>query len=661
MQLLTLDKSQTTKLFWVVAGVLVAVMLYTAKQDDPGVVAAALLLAIVASYPLNFWLLGLSRGLPIWPVFALVNGTFAALPMVQDPETLDAYSSGEIIMGGVTLIGFIAIGTAVWLGVTNRKAKAPESVLMVSREHADRYLFAFIAAGLFFQLNFLFWWVSFPGNTMQIMRGITMALNTLGIFVLSFYAGRNMLSRPKEVLLLIMGSGTALAAAATLIMANAIVPVAMMLLGYALGSGKVPWKGMIAVFVLAALLHPGKFAMRNLYWGGERPPLTLLGMPQYFGDWLGYGLEEVGLVQSDNRDPTKPEASSLFERAGNIHMLLLVQRKSPNEVPFLNGITYEPIPRLLIPRIIDDDKGISHAGNILLTVNYGVQSIEQTQTTSIYWGLVPEAYANYGYFGVAGLAVVLGLFYGFITNLTVGVPMTSLRFVLGLLIMAAATKADTMGVFVTSQFQGIVGVSMAALVLMKRQRNPFAASAANGGLLAYGTTGRWDEASVGRGLRDDRTNGLRDQGTKGLKDEETAEAKRRQVADATNGLKDGASVGRGLLDSRSGAETGHVGTNRYRTNGLRDGASVGRGLKDQETKRQPEVGGLRPETGDRLQGNQLIKDEEKAVRFAADGSTARMMPGKAPGRVAPWMPNWMKRQIAAEQRAAAEQGAERKG
>jgi hypothetical protein len=266
-----------------------------------------------------------------------------------------------------------------------------------------------------------------------------------------------------------------LAGAATLIMAGAMIPIAMLLLGYALGSGKVPWRGLIVVFVVAAVLHPGKYAMRTIYWSPGSPPITLFGMPQYFADWFSYGFQEVGLTKSDGRDIEKPEASTIFERAGNVHMLLLVQKKSPDEVPFLNGLTYAPIPRLLIPRIIDDQKGISHAGNVLLTVNYGVQTIEQTAHTSIAWGLVPEAYANFGYLGVAGLAVALGLFYGYVTNLSVGVPMTSLRFVLGLLILGAATRADTMGVFVTSQFQGVIGVSLAALFLMRRQANPFAA------------------------------------------------------------------------------------------------------------------------------------------------------------------------------------------
>ena len=193
--------------------------------------------------------------------------------------------------------------------------------------------------------------------------------------------------------------------------------------------------------------------------------------------------------------------SSVFERSGNLHMLLLVQKKTPDEVPYFNGATYAPIPRLLIPRFLDDEKGISHAGNVMLTVNYGLQTLEQTRSTSIGWGLLPEAYANFGYLGIAGLAIVLAIFYGFITNLTVGVPMTSLRFVLGLLIMAAATRADTMGVFVTTQFQGVVGVSLAALVLMRRRGNPFAAGGGEG--IRHTGNGRWRHKG-GKRLKDGR-------------------------------------------------------------------------------------------------------------------------------------------------------------
>ena len=40
MQLVSLEKSRSTRLFYLVAGLLAAVLVLTAKQDDPGVVAA---------------------------------------------------------------------------------------------------------------------------------------------------------------------------------------------------------------------------------------------------------------------------------------------------------------------------------------------------------------------------------------------------------------------------------------------------------------------------------------------------------------------------------------------------------------------------------------------------------------------------------------------
>ena len=496
MQLVSLDKSRSTQLFYLVAGLLAAVFLLTAKQDDPGVVAAGIIVAIASIYPLYFWLLGWSHGLPIWPVFVASNGVLAALPMIQDSENLTAYTSGEIIIGGFTFVGFFALGTVIWLSLTGRQRKPPDAVLMISREHSERYLFVFVVLGLLFYLNQLAWIIPFPGNTMQIARGITGALSTLGIFVLAFYDGQGLLKRFQSVLLAVLATLTALAGAAGLIMATAIVPVAMLMMGYALGSGKVPWKSLAAVLLVAAILHPGKFAMRQLYWGPDRPAFRLTMLPQFYADWFGYGIDQVSAMTGVSQKLTEEEvASSLFERSGVLHMLLLVQKKSPDEVPFLNGLTYAPIPRLLIPRFLDDEKGISHAGNVLLTVNYGVQTLEQTATTSIGWGLVPEAYANFGYLGVVALAVFLAMFYSFFTNMSVGVPMTSLRFVLGLLIMAAATKADTMGVFVTQQFQGIVGVSLAAIVLMRRQGNPFAGEQ-GAGSVEQGV-GRWGRKGSG--------------------------------------------------------------------------------------------------------------------------------------------------------------------
>jgi hypothetical protein len=147
--------------------------------------------------------------------------------------------------------------------------------------------------------------------------------------------------------------------------------------------------------------------------------------------------------------------------------------------------------------------------------------------------LVPEAYANFGYLGVVALAVFLAIFYSWMTNISTGVPMTSLRFVLGLLILAAATKADTMGVFITSQFQGIVGVSLAAVVLMRRQGNPFAEE--QDLEVKSGKVGRWQGREQGawseeHGAREESARVGRLEGVKvGEGGRDTASAKPRDV------------------------------------------------------------------------------------------------------------------------------------
>ena len=491
MQLDNIDSRKAAQFFWVLIGLLVALVAFTGKQTDPAVAASGVLLAIMAIFPIYFWLMGWSHGLPVWPVFALSNGISAALPVLQDIDTLDPYTPPEIVVGSMTMVGFLLLGTILWLAMTGRAPTPPRKVLSISQAHAVRYLLLFVLLGILFSSGLL----RLPGNLMQVTRGVTMSLSLMAIFVLSFYHGRGVLDR-RSLYLMVGGLVVTLAMNLTsLMLAQGFVSVAMAVLGYMLGSGKLPWRVLAGVFVAVAVLHPGKYEMRERYWGGEATgTLSMQTLPTFYGEWFSSGLSEiggfsgvVGVKREDER------ASSAFERGGNIHMLLMVQKKSPDEVPFFNGATYEPIPRLLIPRFLDSNKGISHAGNQMLSVNYGLIELEYVGSVSIGWGLITEAYANYGYFGVAGLAIFLAVYYSLMTRLTVGVPMTSLRFVLGLLALAAATAQDTMGIFITSQFQGMVGVSLASFFLMRRQANPYA-----------------EGEEVTTGLRDQGANGPRD-------------------------------------------------------------------------------------------------------------------------------------------------------
>jgi len=606
MQLITLERRQARVIFWAIAGFVGVAFALTGDQEDPGLVAAAMVLAGLSVWPFYFWLTGHSQGLPIWPVFVAVNGLNGALPVVQDSATLASYTPAEIFTGCLTIGGFIILGTAIWIGLTNRPGRPPRRVRMIEARSAETFLFLFAASQLILAVVQEF--ITLPGGLVPVFRSLAGSLMSMGLFTLSFYLGRGMLTRGRVILLGVIGTLSILVGSIGLLLINSLVPLAMMVLGYMLGSNKFPWRMLLVAFFGVAILHAGKYDMRSKYWGEGSPGIHLYTLPQFYWEWISFGLEEggglLGVVRpkSDDMDP------SLFERAGTLHMLLVVQQKSPREVPFLDGLTYEPIPRLLVPRFLDDDKGISHAGNVMLTVNYGLQTIEQTANTSIFWGIIPEAYANYGYAGVFGLAVLLALFYGYVTRLTVGVPMTTFRFVIGLLVMAAATKADTMGVFITTQFQGIMGVAVASLFLMKRRENPFAAG------------GGGENAEIGNAER--------------LKGKWGAPMRR----------------GGGLLVAGHGSRIPDDGLPAAGVlAGLIEGAAEGRAdesLRDQETKRRRDEELKRP------------KDEESHRQVSADGGTVRTMPIKMPKRVASWMPRRVRAAVVAQQRAAEESGKE---
>jgi hypothetical protein len=89
-----------------------------------------------------------------------------------------------------------------------------------------------------------------------------------------------------------------------------------------------------------------------------------------------------------------------------------VQSETPDRIDYLRGETYALLPAILVPRFIDPDKPASQVGMTLLNIHYGILTVEGAEVTAIGWGLVAEAYANFGYLGVIGIALILGAFCG---------------------------------------------------------------------------------------------------------------------------------------------------------------------------------------------------------------------------------------------------------
>ncbi len=236
------------------------------------------------------------------------------------------------------------------------------------------------------------------------------------------------------------------------------------LLGYLSGGKRIPWAVMLGAFALVAVLHNGKSQMRNKYWEQRFPAPTPTQLPAYFSEWFRDGLQPTTESAGGGRDVSM--GRKLLERSSLMHILCLIVNYSPERQPFLNGETYGYVLPQLIPRLLWPSKPPSHAATHKLSIYYGLQDEDATTTTTIAFGMLAEAYANFGMIG----GIFLGVFWGFslkkLQVLSLHSPMFSLAGLLMILLTAWAFNSEqTMAVWVSSLSQAMIVVLGVPLTL----------------------------------------------------------------------------------------------------------------------------------------------------------------------------------------------------
>lgn len=443
-----------------------AYCLYRLTEEPFAAVAGAMLIATAALLPAYLWTGGLVPGMPILPLHTTAFLWTHALPLVVGYAEVGSYEPDEFLLVSVCVALYCFVATVAWIAVATRSVKLPASYRVLTRDRGFTFFIVAIAFGAWLISAMIDGWIVIviePG-LFGILRSTILSFASIGMFVLSLRLARGDLHPLQSVAFLAAAACFVAAQVTTLFLVGAIVSTASALIGYTIGGGKVPWAAILASLLVFGFLHGGKGEMRERYWAEEAPLLTLDTLPTFYSDWIDAGTRE--LTTSDRAFGSLP----IYERVSLMHLLLLVQRASPDIVPYLEGASYTFLPQLLVPRIIDPDKPQSHFGTALLNVRYGIQSEEDTETTTVAWGLLNEAYANFALLGVAGLAVLIGCLFGFAGRLTVGAPVMSLQSMVGVTIAALAIQSEfTMGVFVTVLSQSLVVLLLVMPFLDKRR------------------------------------------------------------------------------------------------------------------------------------------------------------------------------------------------
>jgi hypothetical protein len=383
-------------------------------------VVAYLCIALPATLPLLLWLRAGALAIPILPVISGLFFVYYAIPLLRGQST--AYGSDELIQAGTAVAAFlVAASMASW--PFQRRSDGRFSLFNQS-QIADLQLapivFVGLCAGIVFHLAVVADSLAWLGSSFGLLRSVVLTLASISCYLLGHTRALGLLAGPAwafafgGLLLLI------LLALSNLFLVGGLMYCLAAFLGYVITAKRIPWLGLGTAFAMLAVLHAGKFELRNTYWANgvsEGREISVGQIPSVMVDWFAAGVDALwsGGAESD-----------VLERASLLHMLVLVQRATPDYIPYLEGETYALLPSMLVPRFVDPEKTVSQAGLNLLSIRYGLQTLESVARTTIGWGLVSEAYANFGYSAVIMVGALFGAICGALMRLSVGAPANSL-------------------------------------------------------------------------------------------------------------------------------------------------------------------------------------------------------------------------------------------
>jgi len=462
---------QMTTLFWVGMGLLFFSNLDTLQHMPRPTAIGALVIAIACMYPSYLWCAGKVQGLPVFPFFALTYLWTFSLPLLSENPNVWKYPPEAHLKAALTTVLFLVSGTTVWLQMVATPETINKPLRALKTDMADNIFIGMVGAGAILNMYVVGGWIWIPAKIFTIVRGIILGLSFLGIFVLAYRAGQNSMPRKKQYIFFLFLVTNIVTAAAGLILKTALTLFMLSVMAFVIGGRRLPIIPLMLGLFLLLPLHYGKHEMRNKYWNG---PTAHYVQPWEYGKWFQ---EWWNYAQKNkNHKPERYEKvekhESFVERSSLVHMLMMAQDKIPKPYPYLEGKTYAIIPGLLTPRIINPNKLRSHEGTHMLNIHIGRQTYADTIRTTIAWGLLPEAYANFGYFGCILVGGFMGAFYGIVTLSAIGTPPFSARMMFCVLIMSLALASTewTAGVYAASLFQSSVPIVGIKYLFMKVYR-----------------------------------------------------------------------------------------------------------------------------------------------------------------------------------------------
>lgn len=456
------------------AGAGIAVFYAVSASSITGFLCAFAVTA-AALLPLVLWLNRYVKGIPCFPLFAGMYVFYYGAPFVIQHPAVEMYSDEEKFTAAMTAVLFLLLATIVWTLVARARGKMAQRCLLLPPRSYVRYHLAFLGFTVLYLINYTSGIVNIAPEYIGVIRPFVLGLSLISTFLLAYNFGSNTLTRWQRISFLTLLVMFTLIHTLGLLLISALTVLGTALAGYWLGGRTIPKVAVAVVLLFLMIFQAGKYEMRDVYAeDGYAAAVSPAQYPAYFGRWLSYGVTSIfggsGAAPAAANADTKE--IGLLARASLAHMLLLVQTQTPSPVPFVEGDSYKDIPELLLPRFLFPGKVAMSEAMQRLSAQYGLLTMDITERTSIAWGLLAEAYANFGYSGVIGLAIVIGIFFGLFARASTGYSVFSLRAIASIMLMVCIFGLEShAAAAVSTVFQSMVAVVVAGFIFARNAPN----------------------------------------------------------------------------------------------------------------------------------------------------------------------------------------------
>ena len=414
---------------------------------------AYLSITTFAVLPAVLWIWTGARGVPILPAVSVFHYIYYAIPVLRHEVILTYYAPFEIARGGLTTALFLIAATISWAPLIWERPRRSSIMSHEIGEGRGYRLLVFLGLGfgVVYYIALFSGLLTTLGPLVGLVRSVMLTATLMACFMLGHSRAQGWL-KGKNWALAVGGMGVIVASElAALFLVTGVIYCIAAVFGFVITRKRVPWKFLSATAVVIVVLHAGKSEMREKYWllnsGAE---ISITQIPEFLVEWSGTGLAKLTSGQI---------YSNAVDRASLMQLLLHVQRLSPDDIPYLSGESYAQLLNILVPRFINPEKQTSQYAMSMLNVRYGLQTQEEAQMTSIGWGLLAESFANFGYLGVIGVGLLLGLMSGLFERASAGAEVISLRtlFAIVLLLQLINMEADATAL-ISSLAQSLVAV-----------------------------------------------------------------------------------------------------------------------------------------------------------------------------------------------------------